>query len=113
MIGNKAKVVYSAYNALELVLRMLRPANGFKNTDVTDYITRLCENYDTKAIENMVSHEVERFKIVGEKQIIQNPSDDQKLKTEKCIFENYEVYAIDILVSTGEGNKFLFLNLFL
>lgn len=95
--------MFAAYNALELVLRMLRPANGFKNTDITAYISQLCENYETTPIENMVSHEVERFKIVGEKQIIQNPTDEQKLKTEKCTFKNYEVYAIDILVSTGEG----------
>jgi methionine aminopeptidase len=54
-------------------------------------------------IENMLSHQVERFKIVGDKQIIQNPSDEQKTKTEKCTFETYEVYIIDILISTGEG----------
>lgn len=54
----------------------------------------------------MLSHQVERFKTVGEKQIIQNPSEEQKPKVEKCSFENYEVYTIDILISTGEGQKF-------
>jgi methionine aminopeptidase len=51
----------------------------------------------------MLSHQVERFKTVGEKQIIQNPGEEQKSKTDKCTFENYEVYTIDILISTGEG----------
>lgn len=56
----------------------------------------------------MLSHQVERFRSVGDKQIIQNPTDEQKTKTEKCTFENYEVYTIDILISTGEGFYFNF-----
>jgi methionine aminopeptidase len=57
-------------------------------------------------IENMLSHQIERFKTVGEKQIIQNPGEEQKSKAEKCTFEEHEVYTIDILVSSGEGSHF-------
>ena len=51
----------------------------------------------------MLSHNIERFKPVGDKQIIQNPGDEQKSKSEKCTFETFEVYTIDVLISTGEG----------
>lgn len=103
MTDKRAKVILAAYSAMELVLRMLRPDKGFKNTDVTEYISQLCQQYSVTPVENMLSHEVERFKVVGTKQIIQNPTDEQKSKMEKCEFENYEVYAIDVLVSSGEG----------
>lgn len=89
---------------MEMVLRMLRPEKGFKNTDVTEYITQISKDYGTHPLENMLSHEIERFKIMGIKQIIQNPSDEQKSKMEKCSFENFEVYTVDILISSGEGN---------
>jgi hypothetical protein len=55
----------------------------------------------------MLSHQIERFKTVGEKQIIQNPGEEQKSKMEKCSFEDYEVYNVDILISTGEGKQIL------
>lgn len=51
----------------------------------------------------MLSHELKQFKIDGEKTIIQNPSEAQRKEHEKCTFEKHEVYAIDVIVSTGEG----------
>jgi hypothetical protein len=51
----------------------------------------------------MLSHQLKQFKIDGEKTIIQNPTLAQKKEHEKCEFENYEVYAMDVLISTGEG----------
>lgn len=51
----------------------------------------------------MLSHQLKQFKIDGEKTIIQNPSDAQKKEHEKCDFEVNEVYAMDVLISTGEG----------
>lgn len=56
-----------------------------------------------KPIEGMLSHELKQFKIDGEKTIIQNPSEAQRKEHEKCKFEIHEVYAIDVIVSTGEG----------
>jgi len=51
----------------------------------------------------MLSHQLKQFKIDGEKTIIQNPSDAQKKEHEKFEFATHEVYAMDVLVSTGEG----------
>lgn len=51
----------------------------------------------------MLSHQLKQFKIDGEKTIIQNPNDAQKKEHEKFEFDKHEVYAMDVLVSTGEG----------
>lgn len=58
----------------------------------------------------MLSHELKKNKIDGEKQIIQNPGEKQRSEITKCNFEKFEVYAVDILMSTGEGMFFLFLS---
>uniref|UniRef100_A0A915HZB5 Peptidase M24 domain-containing protein n=1 Tax=Romanomermis culicivorax TaxID=13658 RepID=A0A915HZB5_ROMCU len=79
--GRKADVILAAHNALETAIRMLKPGQ-YKNNEITDVIQKIAEN--------------------GEKQIIQNPGEKQKQDFEKCEFEQYEVYAIDILMSTGE-----------
>lgn len=51
----------------------------------------------------MLSHQLKQFKIDGEKTIIQNPNEAQRKEHEKCEFALHEVYAIDVIVSTGEG----------
>ncbi len=49
----------------------------------------------------MLSHQLKQFKIDGEKTIIQNPNEAQRKEHEKCEFELHEVYAIDVLLSSG------------
>lgn len=51
----------------------------------------------------MLSHQLKQFKIDGEKTIIQNPNDAQRKEHEKHELDKHEVYAMDVLVSTGEG----------
>lgn len=54
-------------------------------------------------IEGMLAHQLKQHVIDGEKTIIQNPTDQQKKDHEKAEFEVHEVYAVDVLVSSGEG----------
>ena len=51
----------------------------------------------------MLSFQTKRFQIVTEKAIIQNPSESVLKSHKECVFEANEVYAIDVLMSTGEG----------
>ncbi|XP_073808744.1 proliferation-associated protein 2G4a isoform X1 [Danio rerio] len=51
----------------------------------------------------MLSHQLKQHVIDGEKTIIQNPTDQQKKDHEKAEFEVHEVYAVDVLISSGEG----------
>lgn len=60
----------------------------------------------------MLSHQLKQYRIDGEKTVIQNPNEAQKKEHEKFDLEVHEVYAMDVLVSTGEGVVSSFLRLF-
>ena len=96
-----SNLLKATYEAMEIAVRGLRP--GTKNSDITANIDKVAELYKVKPIENMVSHQLERNKIDGEKQIIQNPGEKQKGDVEKCTIDKHEAYAIDVIFTTGEG----------
>lgn len=100
--GKKADVILAAYYALEAAIRMLKPGQH-KNVEITDVIQKVAESFKCKPVENMLSHQLKRNKIDGEKQVIQNPGEKQRQELEKCDFEQYDVFALDILISTGDG----------
>ncbi|XP_068142705.1 proliferation-associated protein 2G4 [Drosophila tropicalis] len=99
--GRQADVILAAYWAVQAALRLLK--SGANNYSITDAVQQISESYKCKPIEGMLSHELKQFKIDGEKTIIQNPSEAQRKEHEKCTFETHEVYAIDVIVSSGEG----------
>ncbi|XP_054161403.1 proliferation-associated protein 2G4-like [Oppia nitens] len=99
--GRKADVIVAAHMAAEAALRIVRP--GSENTAVTDAIQKIADSYKCKPISGMLSHQLKQFRIDGEKSIIQNPTEAQKKDHEKCEFEVNEVYAVDVLISTGDG----------
>ncbi|CAH0729307.1 unnamed protein product, partial [Brenthis ino] len=99
--GRAADVLLAAHYASEAALRLLRPGN--ENYAVTDIVQKISAEYGCKPIEGMLSHQLKQFRIDGEKSIIQNPSEAQRKEHEKATFETYEVYAMDVLISTGEG----------
>lgn len=100
--GRKADVVLAAYNAAEAALRHLKP--GSTNYQITETIDKVSESYKCKPVEGMLSYQLEKNLIDGKKHIIQNPNEVQKREgCEKCEFLLHEVYALDVLISTGEG----------
>ncbi|TGZ57886.1 Uncharacterized protein DBV15_07289 [Temnothorax longispinosus] len=99
--GRKADVVLAAHYASQAALRLLKP--GTETYTITGTVEKICDAYKCKPIEGMLSHQLKQFKIDGEKTIIQNPNDAQKKEHEKYTLETHEVYAMDVLVSTGEG----------
>lgn len=99
--GPIADVMHAAHQAASVALRLVVP--GGENEAVTDAVQKVSESYKCKPISGMLSHELKQFRIVGDKSIIQNPSEAQKKAHEKCEFEVNEVYAIDVLISTGDG----------
>ncbi|XP_068630984.1 proliferation-associated protein 2G4 isoform X2 [Battus philenor] len=99
--GRAADVLLAAYLASEAALRLLRPGN--ENHAITDVVQKISAEYGCKPVEGMLSHQLKQFRIDGEKSIIQNPSEAQRKEHEKATLETYEVYAMDVLVSTGEG----------
>lgn len=74
-----------------------------QNQKVTEGVQKIADSFKCKPIEGMVSHQLKQFRIDGEKTIIQNPNDAQRKEHAKVDFGVNEVYAMDVLISTGEG----------
>lgn len=80
---------------------MLKPGN--ENYKVTDMASKVTDEYKCKPIEGIQSHVMRKNVFDGEKAIVLNPSDDHKKGIEKCTFEMYEAWVVDIVITTGEG----------
>merc|ERR1711994_234360 len=99
--GKKADVLLAAQLCSEAALRLVKPGN--ETYEVTETVSKIAESFDCKPVEGMLSHQLEQNKIDGEKTIIQNPSEAQRKEHEKFEFSVHEVYAVDVLITTGEG----------
>uniref|UniRef100_A0A8C5ED11 Peptidase M24 domain-containing protein n=1 Tax=Gouania willdenowi TaxID=441366 RepID=A0A8C5ED11_GOUWI len=94
LTGRKADVLKAAHLCAEAALRLVK---GLEQ----DLFHSFLLLHVLKV--SMLSHQLKQHVIDGEKTIIQNPTDQQKKDHEKAEFEVHEVYAVDVLVSTGEG----------
>ncbi|XP_026277136.1 proliferation-associated protein 2G4 [Frankliniella occidentalis] len=99
--GRQADVILAAHQASQAALRLLKPGN--ETYSITNAVQKICEDYKCKPVEGMLSHQLKQYRIDGEKTVIQNPNEAQKKEHEKFTLEVHEVYAMDVLVSTGEG----------
>jgi len=99
--GKKADAMLAAHLASEAALRLVKPGN--ETYEVTETVSKIGEAFDCKPVEGMLSHQLEQNRIDGEKTIIQNPSEAQRKEHEKYEFALHEVYAVDVLISSGEG----------
>merc|ERR1712233_254968 len=99
--GSKADALMAAHLASEVALRLVKPGN--ETYEVTETVSKVGEAFDCKPVEGMLSHQLEQNRIDGEKTIIQNPSEAQRKEHDKFEFALHEVYAVDVLISSGEG----------
>jgi len=99
--GSKADALLAAHLASEAALRLVKPGN--ETYEVTETVSKVGEAFDCKPVEGMLSHQLEQNKIDGEKTIIQNPSEAQRKEHDKFEFALHEVYAVDVLISSGDG----------
>ncbi|CAL9246736.1 unnamed protein product [Arabidopsis halleri] len=97
--GRKADVIRAASNAADVALRLVRP--GKKNTDVTEAIQKVAAAYDCKIVEGVLSHQMKQHVIDGNKVVLSVSSPETTV--DEVEFEENEVYAIDIVASTGDG----------
>jgi len=67
-------------------------------------IDKIANAYHCRPVEGMISYQMTRGIIDGEKRIYQNPTESQRRDTyEKHEFALHEVYAVDVLISSGDG----------
>lgn len=97
--GIQADVLRAAQVAAEVSTKLLQPGNT--NSQITQAISKIAENFDVRPIAGCLSHQLKRFVIDGNKAIILREEAEQKV--ENRTFEVNEVYCIDIAMSSGEG----------
>jgi len=85
--------------AAQLCLVQMRPGN--KNTLLTETILKVAEAYGVNSVQGVLMHNMKPFVIDGNKCIINKAEPDQNVA--EIEFEPYEVYGIDIAMSTGKG----------
>ena len=84
-----------------LVLLVICSLYFLQNKDVTEAIQKVAAAYDCKIVEGVLSHQLKQFVIDGNKVVLSVSNADTKV--DDAEFEENEVYAIDIVTSTGEG----------
>ena len=98
--GARANVLAAAWAAAEIAARMIKPDNT--NEMVTAAVKRVAEAYGVKPMGGTLMHQMKRHVIDGNKMILLR-DDEKDQKVEKCKFEQYEVYAVDVCMTTGDG----------
>ncbi|EEB05372.1 curved DNA-binding protein Cdb4 [Schizosaccharomyces japonicus yFS275] len=101
--GRAADAVAAASVALKAAQRLIKPGNT--NWQVTETVDKIAAAYDCKPLAGMLTHQQLRNVVDGKKQIILNPSDNQRREFDTVTFEEGEVYGVDILVSTSADGK--------
>jgi len=102
-LGN---VAVAAYNAMLVAANAIRA--GAKNSDVTEVVQRVASNYGVNPISTVRMHQLKRFVIDGTKEVaLKDPTpediEEGEEKVPECTFEQAEVYAIDVAMTTGDG----------
>jgi len=95
----RADVLACAYTAAEYALKLLKP--GVKSSQITEVIGKTAAEFKCLPVQGVLSHEMKRFVIDGEKVILNRADIDQKV--DEFEFAPNEVYAIDVVISTGLG----------
>ena len=98
--GKAADVISAAKTAFEAALRLIRP--GKTVNEVAPVLQKIAEAYGCTVVEGVMSHQMKQFVIDGNKCVLNKPSPPET-KVDDEEFEENEVYAIDIVISTGEG----------
>jgi curved DNA binding protein len=97
----KADAMVAAYTASQAVLRVMRP--GRTNDQVTDVICAVAKDFGVQPLEGVLSHQVKRYVVDGSKVLLNRKDVDSGTRVDAWEFEENEVYAIDIVMSTGAG----------
>jgi curved DNA binding protein len=102
-LGN---VAVAAYNAMLVAAASIKA--GAKNVDVTKAVQRVASAYGVNPIASVRMHQMKRYVIDGVKEVaLKDPTAEDleagEEKVSECQFDQAEVYAVDVALSTGEG----------
>jgi curved DNA binding protein len=97
--GRAADVIAAARDAFQVALRTIRP--GKLTTEASEKFEEVAESYGCQMLDGVLTHVQKRFILDGNKVVLNKPTAEQGVEEEE--FETNEVFAIDVLVSTGDG----------
>ena len=97
--GKKADAILAAHKAMQVAQRLFKQAG--KNTEVTEAVAKVCEDFGVSPVEGTYSHKVKKHLIDGDDVVAIKPIPEQKIKEYE--FAPGDVFAFDIVVSTGTG----------
>ena len=75
--------------------------SGLTWTCLLTHYQTIAEAYGCNVVEGVMTHQMKQFVIDGNKCVLNKPNPETKVEDGE--FEENEVYAIDIVLSTGEG----------
>jgi hypothetical protein len=73
----------------------------WQNDDVTTAIQKVAAAYDCKIVEGVLRHQLKQF-VIDDNKVVLSVSGPET-RVEDAEFDENEVYAVDIVTSTGEG----------
>ncbi len=99
--GREADVMQCAKDCYEAAARLIKP--GAFVDDVPPVLEKIAKHYGVSHVEGVMTNQMNRFIIDSGKVILNRPSDNPEQQFQNAMFEEGEVYAIDVIVSTGSG----------
>jgi curved DNA binding protein len=102
-LGN---VAVAAYNTMLVAAEAIQAGNT--NVQVTKAVERVAKAYGVTPISSVRMHQMKRYVLDGVKEVaLKEPSPEEleegEEKVPQCTFEQGEVYAVDVAMSTGDG----------
>lgn len=98
-------VAVAAHLAMQLAAALIRP--GVKNSVVTKAVEACAAEYGVKCMANVRMSQMKQFVLDGKKEVaLAKPNPDIKTeeqKVDEIEFEENEVYSVDIIMSSGDG----------
>ncbi|KAJ3175643.1 Proliferation-associated protein 2G4 [Irineochytrium annulatum] len=97
--GPAADVIAAAHYAAESALRLIR--YGGESSEVIDAVNKIAAGFGVKAVQGTSTRLMKRFLLEAEQEI---PNGIATSDMESFLFADHEVYAINIVMSTGSGS---------
>ena len=106
--GTDADLLAGAAAAMEAALRVVRP--GKSSSDLAPLLEAVAAAYGVRVVEGVQCHQLQRFTLNGEKAATNRlpaPAGDgtTAAKPADCAFGDAEAWAVDVVLSTGEGRS--------
>lgn len=100
--GPAATLMKAAHLAGEVTLRLLRA--GRTSSEITSAVRQLMTDLEVRFVEGMISHSVTKNRLADEKMIVVRPAEGQARLIPEVTLANYDVFVIDISLSSGSGS---------